>query len=78
MERKHRAPKRFANERQNTKSFERSLIEDITCQHLFELKYELEGLDLLEPRPAIKNMLRAICSAMRVRPGAEVVSIRSA
>ncbi|CAK0845868.1 unnamed protein product [Prorocentrum cordatum] len=55
MERKHRAPKRFANERQNTKSFERSLIEDITCQHLFELKYELEGLDLLEPRlvPAV-------------------------
>eukprot|EP00959_Pyramimonas_sp_CCMP1952_P244900 5118811-Pyramimonas_sp.AAC.2 len=78
MERKHRVLKRMANLRFNTTSYEDGLMEDATLQHLFDLRVQIVGLDLLEPRPASKKMRTAIASDIFLTKDCEVMTSKSA
>jgi hypothetical protein len=72
MERKHKVPKRFAAQRVNTKAYEQGLLEEVTDQHLWELKQPLLATTLTQPRPATQTMSDAVIQQMNLLPDTNV------
>jgi hypothetical protein len=75
-ERKHRLIRRFCNDVLNTTFFERSVMGNVVCQHLYEL-----GLDttfdytvgLINPREASKLLRQTVCNDLCGGAGVAVV-----
>eukprot|EP00959_Pyramimonas_sp_CCMP1952_P435887 9127497-Pyramimonas_sp.AAC.1 len=66
-ERKHKTVKQYADPRHNTSSFEKSLLTDLTCQHLYVLRARgISAVDLKEPRPACQKMVQALRQHLNV------------
>eukprot|EP00959_Pyramimonas_sp_CCMP1952_P296009 6192066-Pyramimonas_sp.AAC.1 len=55
-ERKHRFVKRYADARHNTKNFDKGLMEEVTCQALYDIRSEFLRPELIHPRQASKKM----------------------
>jgi hypothetical protein len=71
-ERKHRSVKRFVKAVHNTRhGYERSLMQNLTAQHLHELKSFSLNTGLIGSRPATEDVLKAVRDML---PG--VVSVR--
>ncbi|CAK0853126.1 unnamed protein product [Prorocentrum cordatum] len=61
QERKHRTVKTMATGRHTTVSYNRGLMEEVTVQHLYQLKMPLTKPSLLNPRPATKRVRSLLC-----------------
>ena len=59
-ERKHRMVKKVCNPRLNTTAFEHGVLEEITLQHLYDLRDLLVGVTLRDERDAPKKMRSAL------------------
>ena len=64
QERKHRVLKRMCTPRHNTSSFDKGVLQDMTCQHLFDLEEPLLRESLRDPVPAPARMVNAIKDAL--------------
>ena len=70
-ERKHRMVKRYSNDVQNTRAFERSVLSEVLSHHFTRLrKPDTFSLDvgLVDPRPASKQLLRLLNTVLLANP----------
>ena len=78
-ERKHRMVKRFTTEQRNTQSYERSILSEITCQHMADLmpitKFDLR-VHLMPPTSIVKDA--AACRLRTVTGLGDDVELRTA
>ncbi len=68
MERKHRQIKRFAAPRRTGTAFEAGLMEEVTCQHLYDLHTPVGGCGLYEPHAAPDCIVSALNSVLFIHP----------
>ena len=76
MERKHRQIKRFAAPRRTGTAFEAGLMEEVTCQHLYDLHTPVGGCGLYEPHAAPDCIVSALKSVLFILSGTEILSAR--
>ena len=64
-ERKHRLLRRFCNDRLNTACFERSVMGNVVCQHLYELGLDTNfdyTVGFVNPRAAPTRLRQTVCN----------------
>ena len=77
MERKHRVLKRMATPRCNLQSYEKGLVEEVTVQHLWDLRGPLVKPTLLEARAAGKKLRRALEAVMFIGPTCAITTSKA-
>ena len=79
LERKHKVPKAWATDCHNNVSFDRTVLNETLCQHLFELEDDavfFDPIGLLAPHAASKKMNIFLGNLLQLGP-AEVASIQT-
>ena len=71
-ERRHKVAKRYMKDRKNLKSYERSVIEDVTLKQMYDLDTEWRKQGLVDPKKPSRKMLDGITSLMNVPVHASV------
>ena len=64
--------------RVNTTSFDKGVLEDMTVQHLYDLRYPLTGFLLRESRPAGAKIVAAVRQSLVVPNAADILTGRVA
>eukprot|EP00959_Pyramimonas_sp_CCMP1952_P327103 6847406-Pyramimonas_sp.AAC.1 len=77
-ERKHKVTKRYANARHNTCSYEKGLLEDVTCHDLHDVSSEFLKCGLLDPRSASKELTNVTWATVPLFSGQPIVTARAA
>jgi len=60
QEHRHKLVKRFIKDRRKLNGFERGVIEEVTCQHLYDLRAELLTCGLRAPRDPTRSQSEAL------------------
>ncbi|CAK0902908.1 unnamed protein product [Prorocentrum cordatum] len=72
MERKHKTCKRIAGDHYNTKSFEKGIMEPITCQSLYDLQIPRTGVFLTAQKKPSQRLLAALSEFVSVPVGVDL------
>ena len=78
QERRHKAIKRYVNDRKNTLSFESGLMEEVTIQHLYDLRKDPGHAEMEEPRTPTADQARDLQALWPRAPAADILCARVA
>ena len=71
LERKHKVPKSYGTDVRNTRTYERSLLHEVTCDHLAALSdpdtFAFNSFGLLKPRAAPQTAIGFVRAALQIR-----------